>query len=134
MDRTSRPQFSFRQLFSLFLLCALGLFFAGMLQAWTGPTGTPPASDAFQPINTGTSAQIKNAGLSVNAFTSFGSDYVQNKVGVGTQLPVVALDVAGAIRIGNGGEACSPSLAGALRYNEISKLIEFCNGTVWGNP
>ena len=114
----------------MFLLF-VGLFFASMLQAWTGPTGVAPNNNVPTLINVGTTAQIKNAGLSVNALASYGSDYVQTKVGVGTQSPVVALDVVGALRVGNGGEACTTVLAGALRYNAATQALEYCNGTTW---
>jgi hypothetical protein len=123
----------FRQLFSTLFVLFVGLLFATVLQAWTGPTATPPGNNVSTLINEGATAQVKNAGLSVNALTSYGSDYVQNKVGVGTQSPVVALDVAGALKIGNGGEACTGALAGAMRYNVGTNIVEYCNGSAWGS-
>lgn len=122
---------SFRQLFALLFILFAGLLAAASLQAWTGPSAAAPGADIPTLINIGTTDQVKNAGLSVNAFSSFGSDYIQNKLGVGVAVPVVALDVAGALRIGNGGEACGASLAGALHYNSSSNKIEYCNGTAW---
>ena len=35
---------------------------------WTGPTGTPPDANTPTPINAGTDDQVKDGGLSVNAF------------------------------------------------------------------
>ncbi len=124
---------SFKSFFSTLFVLFVGLLFASALQAWTGPTGTAPSNNVPILINVGTTAQVKNAGLSVNALASYGSDYVQSKVGVGTQSPVVALDVVGAIKIGNGGEACAPGLSGALRYNTATQAVQYCNGTTWGS-
>jgi hypothetical protein len=123
--------FSIRSVFSTLLVLFVGLLFASVLQAWTGPTGTAPSNNVSALINVGTTAQVKNAGLSVNALASYGSDYVQTKLGIGTQSPVVALDVAGAIKVGNGGEACTSALVGALRYT--AGAIQYCNGTAWGS-
>jgi hypothetical protein len=129
---------TFKQLFSTLFILFVGLLFATGLQAWTGSPGNPPSCPAGQPgcdalIDVGIAPQVKDAGLSVNALTSYGSDYVQNRVGVGTTTPVVALDVAGALKVGNGGENCTASLAGGLRYNVSTQRIEYCNGSVWGS-
>jgi hypothetical protein len=118
----------FPVLFGVFI----GLFAASVLSAWTGPTGTAPGSNVTAPINAGTVDQVKNAGLSVNAFTVFGSQYIQNKLGIATATPAVALDVNGTIKVGNAGEVCQSVTAGAIRYNSSSNKIQYCNGTVWG--
>lgn len=41
--------------------------------AWTGPTSAPPNGNVSAPINVGTTDQIKNAGLGVNALAVFGN-------------------------------------------------------------
>jgi hypothetical protein len=41
-----------------------------------------------------------------------------------------ALEVAGTLKIGDGGEPCGAGVAGAMRYN--GGAIQFCNGTSWG--
>ncbi|PWT76010.1 MAG: hypothetical protein C5B46_01900 [Proteobacteria bacterium] len=41
--------------------------------AWTGPTAAPPGNNVDTPINTGTTPQVKNSGLSVNGFANFGN-------------------------------------------------------------
>lgn len=41
--------------------------------AWTGPTVAPPNGNVASPINTGTTNQVKNAGLSVNSLAVFGN-------------------------------------------------------------
>jgi len=40
-----------------------------------------------------------------------------------------ALDVNGSIKVGNGGETCGASYAGAIRYN--TGAVELCDGTSW---
>jgi hypothetical protein len=53
------------------------------------------------------------------------------KVGVGTAAPVVRMDVSGTIKVGDGGESCSSSKKGSIRYNNVTSVLEFCNGTGW---
>ena len=62
-----------------------------------------------------------------DAFT--GDTAFLQKVSVGHSPPIVDLDVAGTIKVGNGGEACTSTLVGAFRYN--SGAMEFCNGSAW---
>ncbi len=122
---------SFKQLFSLTFLLAAVLLIAATLSAWSGPTATAPAGNVAAPVNVGATDQVKNAGLSVNALTVFGSGYFQNKLGIGQTNPVVALDVNGTIKIGNNGELCQAVSEGAQRYNSTTKIMEYCNGTEW---
>lgn len=49
-------------------------------------------------------------------------------VGIGTTMPSQLLDVGGKIQIGDDGNA---SEAGAVRYNAISDVLEFYDGTIW---
>ncbi len=122
---------SFRQLFlTLFILFA-GLLAASVLSAWTGPTATAPSGNVSAPINVGTTDQVKNGGLSVNALTVFGSQYIQSKLGINKTSPVVALQVAGTVIVGNGGEVCQAVTEGAQRYNSTTKVMEYCDGTGW---
>ena len=125
-------QLSLRQLFATLFILFVGLLGTSLLQAWTGPTGTAPGSNVAAPINAGAIDQVKNAGLSINALTVFGSAYIQNKLGIGNPSPAVSLDVNGTIKIGNAGELCQAVSAGAVRYNSTSNTMEYCNGTVWG--
>jgi hypothetical protein len=117
-----------QQLFSLTFFCAAGLLLSSALSAWSGPPvgTTPPDNNVAAPVNIGTSDQVKNAGLSLNSLAVFGG-----ALGVKTQSPVTALDVAGSIKLGNGGELCQAVSAGVLRWNATSKTIDFCNGTEW---
>ena len=122
---------SFKQLFAgLFVLFA-ALLAASALSAWTGPTATAPGGNVAAPINVGTTDQVKDAGISVNALATFGSQYIQDKLGIGRVSPVVALDVNGTLRLSNGGEVCQAVTEGSIRYNNSSKVIEYCDGDSW---
>jgi hypothetical protein len=52
-------------------------------------------------------------------------------VGIGTPTPAAALDVNGEARVGSTGLACAASTKGAIRYNNVSNVLEYCNGTAW---
>ena len=67
------------------------------------------------------------ANLSGDDFT--GDTNILGYMGVGHNAPVTRLDVAGSIKIGNGGETCTTIVAGAFRYNSGS--MEYCNGSSW---
>lgn len=51
------------------------------------------------------------------------------KVGIGTASPVVSLDVAGSVKIGNDNGVANASNAGAVRYNGIA--LQVSDGTQW---
>ncbi len=127
-----RHAFSFRQLFSALFIGSAILLAASALQAWTGPTTAPPGNNVAAPVNVGTSDQSKNGGLSVNALTVFGSQYIQTRLGVGVVSPVVAIETAGTLKVGNGAETCQSVTAGGIRYNTTSANIEYCNSSAWG--
>lgn len=61
--------------FLILFLCACALFASTvtLLIAWSGPTQPPPNGNVAAPINTGTTDQVKNAGLSVNTLAVFGN-------------------------------------------------------------
>lgn len=40
--------------------------------------------------------------------------------------------VGGHVKVGQTGAACSPALAGAMRFNPSNASMEFCNGSAWG--
>lgn len=123
--------FSFRQLFVLFFIACVALLVASALSAWTGPTATAPAGNVAAPINVGTTDQVKNAGISVNALAVFGGGYVQTKLGVGVASPVVAIETPGTIKIGSGGEVCQAVTEGAIRYNTTLNTLSYCDGSAW---
>jgi len=65
---------------SLAAAIALIVFGAFAVFAWTGPTQAPPNGNASAPINVGSSDQVKNAGLSVNALAVFGNSAMTGNV------------------------------------------------------
>src|SRR3989338_9665794 len=90
-----------------FLLLVIAFTFALSINyifaAWTGPTQAPPGGNAPTPVHIGTSNQVKDGGLGLNALSVFGNGYFQDNVGIGTVSPSTGgeqdlkLDVEGAI-------------------------------------
>jgi hypothetical protein len=58
----------------LALILTLGISY---VMAWTGPTSTPPDGNTPAPVNVGTTDQVKNGGLGINALSVFGTGYVE---------------------------------------------------------
>jgi len=84
------PRFSLQQYSAVFVIVVIALLLTATgVFAWTPPTQDPPDGNVAAPLNTGTTDQIKNAGLSVNAFAAFANAYIQGYVGIGTSLPTV---------------------------------------------
>lgn len=54
---------------------------------------------------------------------------ISGQVGIGTLSPAARLDVAGALKIGDAGEVCSPAGAGMIRYSANS--FQLCDGVSW---
>ena len=54
-----------------------------------------------------------------------------SQVGIGTETPTSTLDVNGEIEIGNSNAACTNTNEGAMRYNQATSQIQFCDGTAW---
>jgi len=52
-------------------------------------------------------------------------------VGIGTTTPAAKLEVNGDVKVGNSSAACSATTKGSIRYNDVSSVLEFCNGTAW---
>lgn len=63
--------------FSIFISGILvgGIIFSAfsIVIAWTGPSSAPPNGNVSAPLNVGSTDQVKNAGLSVNALAVFGN-------------------------------------------------------------
>ena len=63
---------------------------------WTAPTATPPGNNVDQPINVGSSPQIKLGSLDIVASGLANGLLVENgNVGVGTISPAAKLEVVG---------------------------------------
>lgn len=76
-------------------------------------------------------AEIQATDL-VNIWQNMALNPNGGNVGIGTSTPAAKLDVAGAVKIGGTGVACTAANEGSQRYNSVSKIMEFCNGTTWG--
>jgi len=63
------------------LTTALGVNY--LFAAWTGPTQAPPAGNTSAPVHIGTTNQVKDGGLSLNALSVFGGGYFQGSVQIG---------------------------------------------------
>lgn len=108
----------------------------GLLTQGTSGTYTKVSVDAYGRVSNGqnlNATDIDNAlgyapaNLAGDNFT--GNTTFSGNVAIGTLAVPVRLNVSGTIRIGNGGETCTTTLAGGFRYN--SAVMEFCNGSVW---
>jgi len=66
------------------LTVALGTSY--LFAAWTGPTQTPPDGNTDAPVHIGTTDQVKDGGLSLDALSGFGGGYFQGDVGIGTMI------------------------------------------------
>jgi len=63
-----------RTLLVAFIGGIIGTVFTSMIVlAWAGPTSAPPSGNVSAPINVGTTDQIKNASLGINALAVFGN-------------------------------------------------------------
>ena len=90
-----------------FLLLVIAFTFALSINyifaAWTGPIQAPPGGNTPTPVHIGTTNQVKDGGLGLNALSVFGNGYFQNNVGIGTVNPSAGgeqnlkLDVEGAV-------------------------------------
>ncbi len=80
-----------RSLSQIALIIGTLLFSLGLqtyAQTWTAPTASPPASNAYAPLTTGPTAQIKTGGLILGAGDALTALIVQNgNVGIGTVAP-----------------------------------------------
>ncbi len=71
------------------------------LQAWTSPTGTPPANDAPAPINVSATTQTKAGGLVTTGFRSLLDAFFDGPVVVGTTTVPSQLSINGGICLNN---------------------------------
>lgn len=107
------------------LLFSLGL--QTYAQTWTPPTAPPPNADAYAPLTTGPTAQVKTGGLILGTGNALTALIVQNgRVGIGTTNPTARLDVAGEVKIGNSGLTCDNAKRGTVRYNQALDTLQYC--------
>jgi hypothetical protein len=52
-------------------------------------------------------------------------------IGINATAPQATLDVGGEVKIGNTGQECSSVNEGALQYDKIHHVMDYCNGTAW---
>jgi len=89
-------------------------------------TGAPGGGNTPTPVHIGTTNQVKDGGLGLNALSVFGNGYFQNNVGIGTVSPQAKLDVAGKIKVGD--DSVSPT-AGTIRWTGSD--LEVYDGSAW---
>lgn len=111
---------------------------AGSIRASTIVTGGSAEFNSLSEVgNPGNSINFPGTG-SMNLKTNSIDRIVINSsgaVGVGIGNPQAKLDVAGEIKIANSGSGCTGLNEGAVRYNQIGKKIEFCDGAgSWVTP
>lgn len=90
------------QLLQTLKIIALAIIFTLIISTVSAsPTAYPPSGNVPSPINAGSSAQIKQGGLGLNSLSVFGSQYIQEKLGIGTTDPQSRLHVNGQVGISN---------------------------------
>lgn len=83
---------------TLYILALLVITPAIALAAWSDPTGTPPANNAYEPLNVSGSAQSKSGGLLLNTSGAANGLIVQyGNTGIGVVSPAYKLDVNGSV-------------------------------------
>ena len=85
-----------------------------LFAAWVGPTQAPPGGNTSTPIHVGSTNQVKDGGLSVNALSVFGGGYFQGNV-----------DIDGGIEVGN----TTTETAGTIRWTGAD--LEVYDGSAW---
>lgn len=96
--------------------------------AWTGPTQAPPNGNVSAPVNIGTTAQVKNGGLSVNSLAVFGNTIisgVSRYLNFGTTAGATGYgirDNAGVMEVKSSGGSWLGLLSGSGTTNYLPKL------------
>lgn len=112
---------------------AAGLIFAPTHSAAdaNGCTSTTGQRDLIDGLTVGGNGQVSGSLTVSGELAVNGQVHLAGGVGIGSSPPATALDVAGAIKVGGGSEACDGSKEGSIRYNASSQQMEFCNGADW---
>ncbi|MEK7582103.1 MAG: hypothetical protein AAB488_02140 [Patescibacteria group bacterium] len=104
---------------ALALILSVGVSY---VYAWTGPIGTPPNDNTDAPINTGTVSQVKDGGLSVDAFQAD----VAAITGVLSSGKVKVIDQV------NENDPCStPGLIAKQSGSVGTGMLMVCNASQW---
>ncbi|MEK7558667.1 MAG: hypothetical protein AAB507_02460 [Patescibacteria group bacterium] len=100
---------------ALALILSIGVSY---VYAWTGPTATPPNANSTPPINASGVNQVKSGGLGVTAF-------------VADTAVITTAVITTSLKIGDTSAACSPAIAGTMRFNSSNSKLEYCDGSGW---
>jgi|SRR3989344_2745054 len=129
--------FRTRSLISLFITFAVGAIFSSVVAfAWTGPTQPAPNGNVAAPVNVGTTDQIKNGTLGVNALAVFG-DAILNATNAYLNFGDVTgsggygiRDNAGTMQFKNSGDTSWSSIA-TIVTNTVTTAIQnfFASGS-----
>jgi type II secretory pathway pseudopilin PulG len=84
------------------------------------------------PIKLFESATVANGSISIANGVMY-TNLVNGRSGLGTSTPSAKLDVNGEVKFGNTNSVCDASREGQQRYNSLTKLMQYCDGTAWKN-
>ncbi len=90
--------------------------------SWSTISATPAGSNG--------QIQFNNSG-SWGGSSELNWDNTNKRVGVGLASPTTKLEVAGTVKVGDGGESCTSTTKGSVRYNSTSNVLEYCNSSSW---
>jgi hypothetical protein len=89
---------------------------------------TPSATS--QPVIIGSAGSDAKINLQLTPKGGGNTIISSGYVGIGSASPMTILDIAGTLRVGDGGETCAGgNYTGAIRYS--GSVIQFCNGVSW---
>lgn len=103
----------------------------GIIQADTSNNATQ-ATDAVMQFNVTENGSTVTAANLYNWSNNDSQLMTMNnagKLGIGTTTPTVKLDIAGTLKVADGGETCDGTSGGMVRYSGTN--LQFCNGSSW---
>ncbi|WP_156944184.1 hypothetical protein [Bradyrhizobium sp. Ec3.3] len=97
--------------------------------SWSAPSYAAGGSDG----------QVQyNSSNALAGSSSFTWDYTNNRLGIGTNVPLASLDLsrktdAALLPVGTTGQqpTCNSNTTGGIRYNSSTGYPEFCSGSAW---